>query len=85
MLPAGFEPAIPTSERPQALALDRSATEIGVRTYALQKYTMWQNTGFLMSKQTVRVHKSTVGFKLLLHAENNRTTPRCYMALSYGL
>ena len=29
MSPAGFEPAIPVSDRPQTLALDRSATEIG--------------------------------------------------------
>ena len=30
MLPAEFEPAIPASERPQTLALDRSATGIGI-------------------------------------------------------
>ena len=29
MPPAGFEPVIPTSDRPQILALDRSATGIG--------------------------------------------------------
>ena len=29
MLPAGFEPAIPASDRPQTLALNRSATGIG--------------------------------------------------------
>ena len=29
MPPAGFEPAIPTGDRPQTLALDRSATGIG--------------------------------------------------------
>ena len=29
MPPAGFEPAIPARKRPQALALDRSATGIG--------------------------------------------------------
>jgi hypothetical protein len=29
--PEGFEPAIPTSERPQTYALDRTATEVGVR------------------------------------------------------
>ena len=29
MLPAGFEPAIPASERPQTHALDRAATGIG--------------------------------------------------------
>ena len=30
MLSAGVEPAIPASERPQTLALDRSVTGIGV-------------------------------------------------------
>ena len=30
MSPAGFEPAILASERPQTHALDRAATEIGV-------------------------------------------------------
>jgi hypothetical protein len=29
MPPAGFEPAIPTVERPQTSALDRVSTEIG--------------------------------------------------------
>jgi len=29
MSPAGFEPAIPTNQRQQTHALDRSATEIG--------------------------------------------------------
>jgi hypothetical protein len=29
MPPVGFEPAIPTSERPQTRALDRAATGIG--------------------------------------------------------
>jgi hypothetical protein len=29
MPPAGFEPAIPASERPQTHALDRAATGIG--------------------------------------------------------
>ena len=29
MPPAGFEPAIPASERPQTYALDRAATGVG--------------------------------------------------------
>ena len=29
MPPEGFEPAIPTSKRPQTYTLDRAATEIG--------------------------------------------------------
>ena len=33
MSPAGFEPAIQPSERPQIYALDRVATEIGKHTY----------------------------------------------------
>ena len=30
MLPAGFEPAFPASQRPQTHALDRAATGIGM-------------------------------------------------------
>jgi hypothetical protein len=30
---AGFEPAIPANERPQAYALDRSGTGIGIRIF----------------------------------------------------
>ena len=30
MLPAGFEPAIPSNHRPQTQALDRAATGIGI-------------------------------------------------------
>ena len=36
MPPAGFEPAVPPSERPQILALDRSAIEIGTLKYYLK-------------------------------------------------
>jgi hypothetical protein len=41
MLPAGFEPAIPASERPQTNALDRAATGIG--TDPLSKYMLAVN------------------------------------------
>ena len=34
MLPAGLKPATSALERPQTLALDRSATEIGFKTNA---------------------------------------------------
>ena len=37
MPPAGFEPAIPSSERPQAHALDRAATAIGPAESCLTK------------------------------------------------
>jgi hypothetical protein len=33
MLRAGFEPAIPASERPQTYALERAATGIGGKLY----------------------------------------------------
>jgi hypothetical protein len=33
MLPEGFEPAIAASERPKTHALDRAATETGIRKY----------------------------------------------------
>ena len=35
---AGFEPAIPASERPQTHALDRAATGIGIFQFSIQKY-----------------------------------------------
>ena len=46
MPPAGFEPAVPASDRPQTLALDRSATGIGrfdPRTVqpVTSRYTNW--------------------------------------------
>ena len=31
MPPVGFEPTIPASERPQTYALDRAATETGIK------------------------------------------------------
>jgi hypothetical protein len=37
MFPAGFEPAIPASERPQTHALDRAATGIGTFVITLLK------------------------------------------------
>jgi hypothetical protein len=36
--PAGFEPAIPVSERPQTYALDRAVTEIGVHVFQVQEF-----------------------------------------------
>jgi hypothetical protein len=43
MPPAGFEPKIPASERPQTHALDRAATGIGNRTRA-SAVTGWRLT-----------------------------------------
>jgi hypothetical protein len=37
MPPAGFEPAIPASERPQTHALDRAVTGISKRKYTLEE------------------------------------------------
>ena len=45
MLPAGFEPAIPASERPQAYALDRAAT--GIEAMYLEKQAYYTPIGFL--------------------------------------
>ena len=36
MPPAGFEPTIPSSERPQTHALDRAATGIGIYIYTVE-------------------------------------------------
>jgi hypothetical protein len=38
MPPAGFEPAIPASERPQTHALDVAATGIGVNAITVQAW-----------------------------------------------
>jgi hypothetical protein len=38
MPPAGFEPAIPASERPQTHFVDRSATGIGTRNFKHRPY-----------------------------------------------
>jgi len=46
MSPAGFEPAIPASERPKTHALDRAATGIGVRTV---KFSPWIFTDILVA------------------------------------
>ena len=44
MPPAGFEPAIPASERPQTHALDRVATGIGSRLQLLLLFTVKYTT-----------------------------------------
>ena len=47
MPPAGFEPAIPASERPQTHALDHAATGIGIKqNYWDQNFE--KNNRFLM-------------------------------------
>ena len=38
MPPAGFEPAVPTNERPQTYALDRAAAGSAVTVYLLLKF-----------------------------------------------
>ena len=67
MLPAGFEPAIPASERPQTHALDRAATGIGETDYWCYKLSWhkWNPTNRRMeyrralprvpSRETARV------------------------------
>ena len=39
MPPAGFEPSIPASERPQAYTLERAETRIGLRMFG--KICFW--------------------------------------------
>jgi hypothetical protein len=43
MQPAGFEPAIPASERPQTHAIDRAATRTGSRDYGIMKSFVYNN------------------------------------------
>jgi len=40
MLPAGFEPTIPASERPQRHVLDRAATGTGIDEKYLNKFSV---------------------------------------------
>jgi len=49
MLPAGFEPAIPASERPETHALDRAATEIGqmMECYTTDRDVRWAFLDYL--------------------------------------
>jgi hypothetical protein len=42
MPPAGVEPAIPVSERPQSYALNRTATEIGQHLHAAKEVRLFQ-------------------------------------------
>jgi len=58
--PAGFEPVIPTSERPQTHALDRAATGIGCQRVDRRK--MWCLEGSSQSRKGIVV---TPGFVLL--------------------
>jgi hypothetical protein len=58
--PAGFEPVIPVSERPQTHALNRAATDIGLCTFASINYTNFPRTqrvfvhSLLHSKKAVK-------------------------------
>ena len=47
MPPAGFEPAIPGSDRPQTLALDRSATGIGDSSRSARQQVISLHSGTL--------------------------------------
>ena len=44
MAMAGFEPAVPTSERPQTHAIDRAATGICIRKFSLLAVGVLRNT-----------------------------------------
>ena len=54
MPPARFEPAVPASDRPQTLALDRSATDISKLKFTYIKFFL-RNTrlGVFTSKRRV--------------------------------
>jgi hypothetical protein len=55
MLPGGFEPAIPASERPQTHALDRAATGIGSAIYTVLYYCFGDFLGFFSPHGSTRV------------------------------
>ena len=58
--PAGFEPAIPASERPQTHALDRAASGIGLPTNAwTNPFGRWTETSFcpcIITQSTYHTH-----------------------------
>jgi len=58
MLPAGFEPVIPTSERPQTQALDRSATAIGLN-YSSHSCPQWH---YLLIHKVHKTASANTGF-----------------------
>jgi len=47
MLPAGFEPTIPTSERPQTHALDRAAAAFGIPLFKVPNFSLLGSLGTL--------------------------------------
>ena len=58
MLPAGFEPTIPASERPQAHALDRAGTVVGLvytllQILELQFYFVLHSTSYNHSRYSI--------------------------------
>ena len=62
-LPAGFEPAIPSSDQVQSLALDLSATGIGgldPRTFQLRKMFIWTLKRLLKNDSTLAWNCVTV-------------------------
>jgi hypothetical protein len=60
MPPAGFEAAIPAGDRPQTLALDRSATGIGERINTGIK-SFWKVMKFRYLKMTVTQQQKFYG------------------------
>jgi len=65
MLPAGFEPAVSASERPQTHALGHAATGIDLRTFTVrmfmvkvQEMTVWlYKSDFLIRNNTFAARK----------------------------
>jgi len=72
MLPAGLEPAIRTRERPQTLALHRTATGISVKSIRHIKISTTKNNGIM--KNIKQEAKDSVGnHKLPLFIRSSRS------------
>jgi hypothetical protein len=58
MLPAGFEPAAPSSEWPQTFALDRSDTGIGQFLFIARKYKSKKRAHFKVILETGKMARN---------------------------
>ena len=73
--PAGFKPAIPASDRPQTLALDRSATGIGGFDPRTTQPLTSRYTDWAMTAQFTKIYKM----------KNKNCSNLCTVHTAYGL
>jgi hypothetical protein len=64
--PAGFEPTIPVSARPQSYALDRAATGTGVKKRGGKMYVDWKQQLRRAKQKLCNVFRMAVRYELLI-------------------